>query len=94
MQNIIYKTLLVLVSILFLNACTEEWGIDSQPLTVVPTCENRSDDAVQAGALTIASGTVISEINGDAQLRIWHFQNSSKAVCTLSGEAIIERSKY
>ncbi len=92
MQNITYKTLLVLVSILFLNACSEEWGIDSQPLTVVPTCENRSNDAILSGALTVASGTTISEINGDAELRIWHFKNSTKAVCTLSGEAIIERS--
>jgi len=93
MQKITYKTLLALASVLLLSACDEEWGIDAQPSTVIPTCENRSDDAVLAGALTVASGTVISEINGDVKLRVWHFQNSTKAVCTLSGEAIIDRSK-
>ncbi len=90
MLTISYKMLLLVLWIFFLNACSEDWGIDHQSIKIVPTCVGDSSDAVQAQALTVNSGAVISEINGEAKLRIWHFQNTTKAVCVLSGEAIIE----
>lgn len=94
MKTIMYKILVTIMVLFCINGCSDdEWGIDAQPLVPIPSCENNSSDAVEAKALLVPSGTVVSQINGATKIRVWHFQNSQKAICILKGEAVSVRSK-
>ena len=94
----IVKTFMATSLALGLSACGggggDKFGIDGTTPTVnyVPKCVGGSSDAVENEAITVASGTKIIKNSTDASLRIWHFKNSTKAVCLISGEAIIEAS--
>jgi hypothetical protein len=78
---------------LILSACggtKDEWGIDYQGGgTLLVNCSNNAQDAVEAKAVLLPAGTKIRKLSQGTVLRIWHFQNSVEAACTVSGKAII-----
>ena len=77
------------------------WGIDgnvtqdvkSLSVTDIPKCNIEALDAVEAGAIELAPNSIIKRIEANTELRIWHFENSNKAICILKGQAIIENTK-
>ena len=78
------------VTALFLSACGggENWGVDHQGGGIpISKCVNNSQDATQSQAISVPSGSIIKKNGLNTVLRVWHFQNSKKAACVVSGEA-------
>ena len=103
--NFLNKIIMASIVIIFISACGEEshWGIDdqntssikavdSQVLINIPFCEKDSMDAVEAGVIILDSVSHIKRIEENSSVRIWHFQNGLKAVCTLTGQAVIQNN--
>ena len=96
MKRGIIKSILSLFLILFLSACGggENWGIDHERNILISKCIKKSRNASEANATIALKGSIVSKLSDDAILRVWHFQNGKRAICMISGEAIlIKRSK-
>jgi hypothetical protein len=91
-MKIIIKMILSIATALFLSACggDENWGVDHQGGGIpIAKCVNNSQDATQAQAISVPSGSIIKKNGLNTVLRVWHFQNAKKAVCVVSGEAFL-----
>jgi outer membrane lipopolysaccharide assembly protein LptE/RlpB len=90
----VIKIILSTSVVLFLSACgggkKENWGIDYQRNGVpIAKCVNNSQDAADAQATVVPAGSTVSKSSQDTVVRVWHFQNSTEAVCVVSGEALL-----
>jgi uncharacterized lipoprotein YmbA len=88
----VIKIILSASAALLLSACGggENWGIDHQGSSVsIAKCVNNSQDAAEAQATVVPAGSTVSKSSQDAVVRVWHFQNSTEAVCVVSGEALL-----
>lgn len=59
----------------------------------VPDCNSTgfaTKDARSSQAAVVSDGTVIYKQSTNAEVRVWHFQNGTKAVCMLNGQAEME----
>lgn len=99
-MNKITRIVITGLFLLVITGCGEEskWGIDGEEVQNIeansvqniPLCNIGSLDAIKAGAIRLSSGSVVQKIGEKTKLRIWHFENTSKAICVLEGQAIIE----
>jgi len=97
------KTIITGLALITITGCgnNSHWGIDgnvtqdvkSLSITDIPRCNIEALDAVEAGAIELSSNSSIKKTEENTELRIWHFENSNKAVCILKGQAIIENTK-
>lgn len=84
------KVVALLTVALFLSACggsdsgKTNWGIDHG---TVPKCSADERDA--SVALQVPAGTVINALTEDAKVRVWHYSNSDKLVCVISGSVSV-----
>ena len=96
MKTKLYKFILILV-IMILNSCgggggglgggISTWGIDQKSGKPIPVCNG--DQTTTANAILVQAGQEIEKLMSNTVLRIWHYQNGDKKVCTVQGEAII-----
>jgi len=80
---------------LILSACgtDENFGIDhgGGQVANLPNCtDTTTSDANLSGAIVVPPNTKVVKNSADAQIRVWHFQNSVEAVCMLKGEALFQ----
>ena len=80
------KTLLLLTITLIFNACNEELGIDND--LAIPQCS--SDIKDKSASLKILRKSVVKPLVEGTKVRVWHYDSSSKFVCTISGKAVIK----
>lgn len=88
MRNINKKTIrltMIVGSVLLISGCGE-WGIDKD--ISIPACTSDVRDA--SAAVKIKAGTVIKPLEPGTRVRVWHYANSDKLVCTISGRAFIK----
>ena len=101
------KNRLFLVSVLtFLmvtfNSCGSSedtnWGIDhekpNQETTSsisIPSCNG--DKTTTTNAIKVYEKQEIKQLSSNTKIRIWHYQNGDKLVCTISGKAVIYDTK-
>jgi hypothetical protein len=77
------------LAVIFFTACSDKnWGIDGAS---IPKCS--SNDADSSSAKLIPKGSRIIPTQDGTTLRIWHFSNGDKMVCTLTGNAVIDSYK-
>ena len=81
-----YKhTLFFALAALFLSACGGDWGIDKD--ISIPKCS--SDIRDNSAAVRVEKNTVIKPLEAGTKVRIWHYVNTEKYACTVSGSAYI-----
>jgi len=101
MKNLIKQTKLlslVAVAAFTLIGCggsQTHWGIDHGAEVAVT---HGPLDAVTGqyrcnleDATLVKSGGIVRPESDDAQLRVWHFQNSEEYVCVLKGQAFLKQ---
>jgi len=89
----LYKLTLLLL-VMLLNSCGggggdggTTWGIDQKSGKPIPVCNGDKDNTTNA--ILVKAGQEIDKLMSNTVLRIWHYQNGYKKVCTVQGEAII-----
>jgi len=97
------KTIITGLAFITIIGCgnNSHWGIDGnvtqdvQSLNIIdiPICNMETLDAVEAGAIELSPNSRVKKIEEKTKLRMWHFENSNKAICVLKGKAIIENAK-
>ena len=71
--------------VLVMSACSEQkWGIDQSS---IPTCSSDRNDS--SAAILLPPETTIKAVEPNTKVRIWHYSNSDKMVCLVSGLAVI-----
>ncbi len=63
------------------------WGIDHKPSKTLPTCDG--DVATTTNAINAVDGSQIIKMADNTYIRIYHYQDGTKKVCTIQGEALI-----
>jgi hypothetical protein len=69
-----------------LNACGsgDTWGIDQGS---IPMCSSDVNDA--SVAIKVPNGSQINAVKSGTTLRVWHYSNSDKLVCVITGSAVV-----
>lgn len=89
------QTLFFISTALFLSACDGDWGIDQDVNAVNPIDNNisipmcSSDIRDNSAALKVEKNTVVTPLEAGTKVRIWHYVNTEKYACTISGSAVI-----
>ena len=90
MLHSVYKITGIAAAALLLSACggtgSSEWGVDNS--NALPTCNNEDSNDASA-SIKIPDGTVIKKTVDNTAIRVWHYANGDKYVCTISGNAVI-----
>ena len=74
------------LAVIFFTACSDKnWGIDGHS---IPKCSGNDRDS--SSAKLIPKGGRIIPTQDGTKVRIWHFSNGDKMVCTLTGDAVID----
>lgn len=80
------------MAIMIFNACgggDTNWGIDGQGITAnLPSCS--SDPRDSSVALKVSAGSKILAQEEGTKVRTWHYRNTDKLICVISGTAKIE----
>ena len=94
----VYRLIIFIFTVLTFIACgpsdDTKWGIDHEVIQQqkfskkVPTCHG--DKRTTTNAVRIYAKQEIVQKNDKTVIRIWHYQNGDKLVCTVTGEAIIQ----
>jgi hypothetical protein len=85
------------IIVLSFNSCgsTEDtnWGIDHEIETSkqLPVCNG--DKNSTTNAMKVYENQEIENLSDDTYIRIWHYQNGDKLVCTVTGKAVIKDEK-
>ena len=61
------------------------WGIDHGKS--LPKCASDSRDS--SAAVSVPAGAKITALEKGTTIRVWHYSNSDKLVCTITGSAVI-----
>ena len=81
MQRYVKTTGFFVAAALVLGACGgTEWGIDHGS---VPMCNDDPHDS--SAAILVQPGTKIEATEPGTTIRVWHYSNSDKMVCVLTG---------
>jgi len=72
---------------LLLSACGggEKWGIDNS--TPLPKCSDDLRD--NSAALKVPQSVSVIALEEGTSIRVWHYSNDEKLLCTLTGKAVI-----
>ncbi len=92
-RNRIFHVTTVSIAALFLSACGSSdtnWGIDRNNNSI-PKCSSNIDDT--SAAIKVLGGTKVKSLSDDTSMRVWHYSNSDKLVCVITGQAIIVKDK-
>ena len=86
------KWLSVLVIIATFSSCggggDPTWGIDQKPDKFVPVCDGDVDTTTNA--ISVKAGQTVRKVITPTVVRIWHYQNGEKKICTVQGKAVID----
>jgi hypothetical protein len=82
-------------SMVVFNSCgvseDTKWGIDHETTQQIPRCSE--DKNSTKNAIPVYEKQEIEQLSSDTVIRIWHYQNGDKLVCTVSGKAIVNDKK-
>ncbi len=87
------KVIAISTVTLILSACgggsSTEWGIDYG--NVLPQCS--TDPTDPSASILVANGTRVQKAAENTTIRIWHYANGDKQVCTITGKAMLAARK-
>ena len=81
----ILKTTSIISIAIVISGCGD-WGIDKD--ISIPSCSSDLRDA--SAAIKVKAGAIIKSLEAGTRVRVWHYANSDKLVCTISGKAFIK----
>ncbi|CAA6812494.1 MAG: Unknown protein [uncultured Sulfurovum sp.] len=80
--------LLLGIILLFFTACEEEFaqkGVLGVEAESIPSCDEQGNTS----AMKISDTIKIAKQDNNTIVRVWHYQDSTKLICVLKGEAVI-----
>jgi len=95
----VYKLFIFIFFVVTFDGCgpsdDTNWGVDHEKNEVlqqklskkVPTCNG--DKRTTTNSVKVYAKQEIEQTTDKTVLRIWHYQNGDKRVCTVTGEAVI-----
>lgn len=92
MLQTVLKLTGIAAAALILSACgggSSEWGIDHG--NALPKCSANPNDS--SASILVPNGSTIKKVAPNTTIRVWHYANGEKQVCTITGEAVISGGK-